>query len=133
MAAVVDRFPADMRWRIGHFGVIAAVAAFTAGQPWLDQLLVTLDRRRDLLATLLRERLPEVSWHPPEATFLAWLDCTALGADNQARDRFLDVGRVALEPGLRFGAIGSGYARLNFATSAGLLDQATSQMAESIA
>ena len=132
MAAVVDRFPADIRWRIGHFGVIAAVAAFTAGETWLDQLLVTLDRRRDLLATLLRERLPDVSWHPPEATFLAWLDCTALGADNQARDLFLDVGRVALEPGLRFGAIGSGYARLNFATSAGLLDQATCRMAESV-
>ena len=43
MAAVIDRFPADSRWRIGHFGVIAAVAAFTAGEPWLDQLLATLD------------------------------------------------------------------------------------------
>jgi cysteine-S-conjugate beta-lyase len=43
MAAVVDQFPADTRWRIGHFGVIAAVAAFTAGEPWLDQLIATLD------------------------------------------------------------------------------------------
>jgi cysteine-S-conjugate beta-lyase len=131
MAAVVSRFPADTRWRIGHFGVIAAIAAFTAGERWLDQLLLTLDHRRTLLSELLSQRLPRLLWHPPEATFLAWLDCTALGPDDQARERFLERGRVALEPGLRFGAAGSGYARLNFATSTDVLDQATARMARS--
>jgi cystathionine beta-lyase len=131
MAAVTDRFPADTRWRIGHLGVIGAVAAFTAGEPWLDQLLLTLDHRRLLLCDLLRQRLPMLTWHPPEATFLAWLDCTALGADNRAWERFLGHGRVALEPGLHFGAVGSGYARLNFATSPDILDQATARMARS--
>jgi cysteine-S-conjugate beta-lyase len=129
MAAVTDRFPADTRWRLGHFGVLAAIAAFTAGEPWLDRLLATLDQRRALLGDLLRQRLPRLAWHPPEATFLAWLDCTALGPDDQAQERFLEHGRVALEPGLRFGAEGSGYARLNFATSASILDQATARMA----
>jgi cystathionine beta-lyase len=123
--------PADTRWRLGHFGVIAPIAAFTAGEPWLDQLLATLDHRRALLADLLRQRLPGLTWHPPEATFLAWLNCAALGPDDQARERFLTHGRVALEPGLRFGAAGSGYARLNFATSTGILDQATARMARS--
>ncbi len=132
MAAVTGRFPADTRWRLGHFGVIAAIAAFTAGEPWLDQLLATLDHRRVFLSDLLRQRLPMVTWHPPEATFLAWLNCAALGPDDQARERFLDHGRVALEPGLRFGAAGSGYARLNFATSTDILDQATARMAGSV-
>ena len=131
MAALTGRFPPDTIWRIGHFGVLAAVAAFTDGEPWLDRLLATLDHRRTLLATLLWDRLPTVAWHPPEATFLAWLDCSALGPDDQARDWFLERGRVALEPGLRFGAAGSGYARLNFATSADILDQATARMAAS--
>ncbi len=129
MTTAVSRFPADIRWRIGHFGVIAAVAAFTAGEGWLDQLLATLDHRRALLSDLLSQRLPMLSWHPPEATFLAWLNCAGLGPDDQARDRFLEHGRVALEPGLRFGAAGSGYARLNFATSTDILDQATARMA----
>jgi cysteine-S-conjugate beta-lyase len=40
---------------------------------------------------------------------------------------------AALEPGLRFGAVGSGYARLNFATSSDILDQATARMATSVA
>jgi cystathionine beta-lyase len=132
MAALAGRFPPDTRWRVGHLGVIATVAAFTAGEPWLDRLLATLGHRRDLLAGLLRQRLPMLSWDPPEATYLAWLDCTALGPGNQARDLFLERGRVALEPGLRFGAVGSGYARLNFATSSDILDQATARMAASV-
>jgi cystathionine beta-lyase len=132
MAAVTDRFPADTKWRLGHWGVLAAIAAFTAGEPWLDQLLITLDHRRELLGDLLRERLPGLTWHPPEATFLAWLNCASVGPDDQAQQRFLSRGRVALEPGLRFGGVGSGYARLNFATSADLLDAATARMAESI-
>jgi cysteine-S-conjugate beta-lyase len=73
-----------------------------------------------------------LTWDPPEATCLAWLNCTALGPGNKARDLFLERGRVALEPGLRFGAIGSGYARLNFATSGDILDQATARMAMSV-
>jgi hypothetical protein len=71
MAAVVSRFPADTRWRMGHFGVIAAIAAFTAGERWLDQLLLTLDHRRTLLASgpqdrrILADRAPH-SCSPPE-------------------------------------------------------------------
>ena len=125
------RLPPDARWRIGHFGVISTVAAFTAGEPWLDQLLADPRSAAALLGDLLRQRLPMLTWHPPEATFLAWLNCAALGADDRARERFLEHGRVALEPGLRFGAAGSGYARLNFATSPDILDQATARMARS--
>ena len=71
-----------------------------------------------------------ITFYPPEATYLAWLNCAALGPDNEARELFLDPGRVGLEPGLRFGAAGSGYARLNFETSAEILDDATARMTQ---
>jgi cystathionine beta-lyase len=132
MAAVTDRLPPDARWRIGHLGAIATVAAFTEGDAWLDQLLTTLDLRRTHLGALLADRLPTVTWRPPEATYLAWLDCTAIGADDAPRERFLDRGGVALEPGLRFGALGAGHVRLNFGTSAAILDEATSRMAAAL-
>ena len=132
MAALVDRFPPDARWRIGHLGVVAAVAAYREGEAWLDQLLRTLDRRRTMLGELLAERLPAVRWQPPQATFLAWLDCRGIGPGNQARELFLERGKVALEPGLRFGAPGAGHARLNFATSAVILDQATQGMSRAV-
>jgi cystathionine beta-lyase len=133
MASLVERFPPDRRWRIGHLGVISAVAAYNEGEGWLDQLLRTLDHRRSVLGGLLSERLPAVRWQPPEATFLAWLDCRAIGPDDEARELFLQHGKVALEPGLRFGAPGAGYARLNFANSVDILDQATKRMSRAIA
>ena len=133
MASLVARFPPDSRWRIGHLGVIATVAAFHEGEAWLDQLLRTLDHRRAVLGALLAERLPTVRWQPPEATFLAWLDCRGIGPDDEARELFLRRGKVALEPGLRFGAAGAGYARLNFATSVDILDQATKGMSRALA
>jgi cysteine-S-conjugate beta-lyase len=133
MAAALGRLPHDLRWRAGLFGVIAAIAAFTEGVPWLDQLLGTLDARRAQLGELLRDRLPAIRWQPPEATCLAWLDCAKVGPDDEARERFLDRGRVALEPGLHFGAAGAGYVRLNFGTSAEMLDEATGRMAAAVA
>jgi cystathionine beta-lyase len=132
LAAAVDRFPPDTKWRTGHFGVLATVAAYTDGEPWLDDLLVTLDQRRTQLGRLLAARLPQVTWHPPQATFLAWLDTTAIGPDDTARERFLERGRVALEPGLRYGAAGAGHARLNFATSPAILDEAITRMATAL-
>jgi cysteine-S-conjugate beta-lyase len=132
-AELVHRFPRDARWRTGHLGVLASVAAFTDGDPWLDQLIATLDERRGQLGKLLADRLPQVRWQPPDATYLAWLDCAALGPDNAARELFLERGRVALEPGLRFGAPGAGHVRLNFGTSAEILDEATARMAAAVA
>jgi cysteine-S-conjugate beta-lyase len=133
MRAIVDRRPVDTRWRVGHFGVMAAIAALTDGRPWLDALIATLDQRRSQLGSLLAERLPEVRWSPPEATFLAWLDCRAYGSGSQPRDRFLDHGRVALEAGPDFGSVGSGWVRLNFGTSEAILDEAVTRMAAAVA
>jgi cysteine-S-conjugate beta-lyase len=128
MRAVVERRPVDARWRVGHLGVLASVAAFEAGDAWLDALLDTLDQRRAQLGDLLARRLPEVRWAPPEATYLAWLDCRAFGDGSRPREAFLEHARVALEPGPRFGAPGEGWVRLNFGTGAAILDEAVRRM-----
>lgn len=133
MRPVVDRLPPDGRWRIGHFGALATVAAFDSGGGWLDALLATLDLRRTELALLLAEHLPQVRWQPPEATYLAWLDCRRLGSGDRPRALFLDQARVALEPGPAFGAPGSGYVRLNFGTSAQILSDAVQRMGSAVA
>ncbi|TDQ01553.1 MalY/PatB family protein [Labedaea rhizosphaerae] len=133
MADVVARMAPDIRWRTGHFGVLASIAAFTDSEPWLEQLLSTLVARRALLGELLAEHLPSVRWQPPSATYLAWLDCSAIGPGDTVRDLFLVKGKVALEPGSRFGAPGDGCVRLNFGTSAELLEQAVTGMAAALA
>lgn len=127
MGALAAQLPPDARWRVGHLGLLATVAALTHGDTWLAALTQTLDMRRTQLCTLLAARLPQVRWQSPEATYLAWLDCSDLGDDPHRL--FLDKGRVALERGADFGRGGNRHVRLNFATSEWVLDEAVRRMA----
>jgi len=132
MKALLDRLPGEVRYRTSIFGVIAGVAAFRDGGPWLDALLVHLDRTRKLLAEKLAELLPEVGYIPPEASFLAWLDCTALGLGDDPAKVFLERGRVALLTGHAFGRQGDGFARLNIGTSRALVAEAVRRLAAAV-
>ena len=72
---------------VGHgaanLGVIASTAAFTAGGPWLDDVIEYLERNRRTLAELVHDLLPGVGCTPPEGTYLAWLDVRDLGLGAQ--------------------------------------------------
>ena len=127
MASVLEHLPREISWRAGHLGVIASTVAFAEDDNWLDRLLFTLDARRRLLASLIRERIPTVTWRRPEAGYLAWLNC--VNFSNDPSQMFLSRGRIALDRGELYGTGGGGHVRLNFATSAKILDQATAAMA----
>ena len=103
--------------RVGILGMIAAEAAFTSGDRWLDAVRGQLAANRELLGRLLDAELPKINWTPPEASYLAWLDCRALGLGDDPAEVFLARGRVALSRGLDYGGEGAGFARLNFGTS----------------
>ncbi len=109
-------------------GIEANIAAYRHGASWLDETLDYLERNRRLLGELLAEHLPEVRYTVPEATYLAWLDFTELNLPEEPSEFFLERARVAVNPGLAFGANGKGCARLNFATSAAILEQAVVAM-----
>ncbi|MGP7999495.1 MAG: MalY/PatB family protein [Streptosporangiaceae bacterium] len=124
------------RWEAflpGHLGVLASVAAFTDGLPWLDAVRAQLDENRGRLGQLLAGQLPGARYQPPEASFLAWIDCRGLGLDGDPAATFLDRGRVALSPGEDFGGQGRGFARLNMGTSPDLLAEAVGRMAAATA
>ncbi|MGH2842439.1 MAG: MalY/PatB family protein [Solirubrobacteraceae bacterium] len=110
-------------------GEIAAEAAFRDGDTWLDAVIAQLDDNRTRLDQLLAERLPKVSWRPPQGTYLAWLDCRALELPGEPAEIFLQHGRVALGHGPDFGRAGEGHVRLNFATGSEHLDEAIRRMA----
>lgn len=113
-----------------HLGEIAHVAAMRDGGAWLAQLLGELVANRELLGRLLAEHLPAVRWIPPEATYLAWLDCRELGLGDDPAAVFRERGRVALGSGPRYDpAGGQGFVRLNLATSPALVEEAVRRMA----
>jgi cysteine-S-conjugate beta-lyase len=125
----------EERWEAllaSHLGVLASAAAFTKGLPWLDAVLSQLDENRALLAGLLAEHLPGVRYAPPQASFLAWLDCRGLGLGDDPAAVFQEKGNVALGHGPHFGAEGTGFARLNMGTSPELLAEAVRRMASAL-
>ena len=65
----------------------------------------------------------------PQASFLAWLDCRALGLGDDPAAVFLDRGRVAVARGPAFGRQGHGFVRLNIGTSPELIAEAVRRMA----
>ena len=76
----IDRIPDEIRLGRSIMGVAASIAAFDDGEPWLDDTVGYLDETRRFLAGRLAARLPDVGFAVPEATYLAWLDCRALGS-----------------------------------------------------
>ncbi|MET8246436.1 aminotransferase class I/II-fold pyridoxal phosphate-dependent enzyme [Streptomyces sp. NPDC005202] len=131
-AADLARLPEEVADGPSHVGVIAHTAALRDGTGWLDALLAGLDDNRRLLADLLAEHLPAISYRPGQATYLAWLDCRALGLGDDPAQVFLDRGRVALSSGTPFGTGGAGHARLNLATSPELVAEGVRRMAAAV-
>ena len=128
-AADLARMPEEVSHGPSHLGVIAHSAALRHGGEWLHSLLAGLDANRRLLGELVAAYLPSVRYRRPQATYLAWLDCRALGLGQDPATVFLERGRVALSSGPSFGTGGAGHVRLNFATSQELLTEAVRRIA----
>jgi len=113
-------------------GIAASVAAYRHGRGWLDEVVAYLDANRRLLAELLADRLPAVAYRPPDATYLAWLDCRGLELGEEPAGFFLREARVAASPGSIFRGHGPGHIRFNFATSSSLMTAMVEAMAQAV-
>ena len=80
-------------------GVVANIAAFRHGEAWLDEVLGYLDDGRHLLASLLRRHLPQLRYRPPDGTYLAWLDCTAMDLPDSPGALVTDRARITVVDG----------------------------------
>ena len=60
------------------FAIDAAVAAFTQGGPWLDELCAYLWENRKAAVAFIEKELPMLHPVDANATYLMWLDCTSI-------------------------------------------------------
>jgi len=97
------------------FALLAARAAYTGCDEWLDGLIAYLDGTRKLLAEWVAEYVPKAVMSPIEATYLAWLDLRAYGLTCEEMARKCRRAKVALTGGTFFGEEGEGFMRVNFA------------------
>lgn len=127
-ARVKDGIPMEVQFQTGHFGVLASIAAYDEGGPWLDELVGHLAANAAYLGAGLAAQLPGITYVPPTASYLAWLDCSGLDIDGVPARVFLDRGRVALNPGRPFGPSADAFVRLNFGTSRENIDEILARM-----
>jgi cystathionine beta-lyase len=122
---------------VNSLGLIAAEAALSgACDEWLQNLRAYLTANRDFLVNYVREHLPGIRTTVPEATYLAWLDCSALLENGKIKGSphkfFLEKARVALNEGADFGPGGEGFVRLNFGCPRATLTEALERMSAAL-
>lgn len=98
------------------FAVTAAVAAFTKGGDWLDELRAYLFENKRIVREFLENELPQVRLTPSQATYLLWLDCGAVTDRSKALAEFIrsETG-LFLSHGEQYGGNGNRFLRLNIA------------------
>ncbi|MCU0778358.1 MAG: PatB family C-S lyase [Akkermansiaceae bacterium] len=69
---------------INALAYYAAEAAYRHGEPWRRELIAYLRQNRDTLVDFIRTRCPQLSVRAGDATYLAWIDASALGVANPA-------------------------------------------------
>jgi cysteine-S-conjugate beta-lyase len=117
------RIPPKLTGSANIVGVDATVAAWRECQPWLDAVMEHLLKARSRVKEVLAAEVPQIRFHAPEATYLAWLDCSKLGLATSAFQFFLDHARIGFSAGETFDPDCAQFIRFNFATSMPILDE----------
>ena len=110
------------------FALAATRAAYTDCDAWLDGLKAYLVGNRDCVTAYAKAHFPKVIVTPLEATYLMWLDCRALGLEQEELMRRLLNAHVKVNDGLFFGEGGRGFIRLNIGCPRAQLNAALERM-----
>ncbi|WP_405329720.1 MalY/PatB family protein [Fibrobacter sp.] len=110
-------------------GIVAAEAAYSKGDVWLDALLKYIKGNIDYTENFVRNNLEGVKLVPMEATYLAWLDFNGAGLTSEQVDSLvLRKAKLWLNSGTKFGKTGAGFQRLNLACPRSTLAEALNRL-----
>ena len=98
------------------FSCDVAIAAFTEGEAWLDELREYLGENRCIAEKFVNEEIPKLRAVHAEATYLLWIDCSAL---NMSSDDLAEMIRektgLYVSEGCEYRGDGSRFLRMNLA------------------
>jgi cystathionine beta-lyase len=119
---------------VNVLGMVAAEAAYTHGEPWLEELLDYLRGNHAHFAQAVNSATTRLRVLPTDSLYLAWMDCRGLGMDADALDRFmLTRARLWLDKGQKFGVAGHGYMRVNLGCPRATVDEAVRRLTTAVA
>lgn len=105
------------------FAQLAAVAAFTHGGQWLDELREYIAQNKILAAEAIN-KIDGLQVAVTDATYLIWIDCSKLSADSGKFADFLkDEAGLFITNGGVYGANGEGFLRMNLAAPRSIVNE----------
>ena len=132
LKARINSMPISVAFRASLFGAVAATAAFGKSTDWLDKALVALDQNRRLIRQLIDSKMPAIGYRVPDFGYLAWLDLSKLGLGDDPTKVILEKGRLAINSGSFYSPRHASFARLNFGTSATLIEEAFNRISRTL-
>ncbi|NIY46632.1 MalY/PatB family protein [Cedecea colo] len=113
--------------------LVAHIAAYREGEPWLDALRAYLQSNLEYVAAALNSEFAQLNWRPPQSTYLAWIDLRPLGLEDQRLQKALiEQQKVAIMPGYTYGEEGKGFIRLNAGCPRGKLKEGVKRLIAAI-
>lgn len=95
----------------------APVAAFNDSEEWLDELRAYLLKNKTYVRQYIHDNLPYLKVIDSHATYLLWIDCSAVTDDGTALKEYLaEEAGLLLSEGEEYGLCGKPFVRLNTAT-----------------
>lgn len=114
---------------INVFAIEALIAAYNEGEHWLEELKIYLQGNYAVLSRFLAEHLPHLPLLPLEATYLAWIDCKAIGIPaSEITRQLLERKKLWLNAGALYGDKEDRFIRINIACPRPLLLEGLGRM-----
>ena len=124
LEAIKNQMHIDNSDSCNVFAVTAVMAAYNDSEDWLDELKEVLYENKQTVKEFLASELPVVKLVECDATYLLWLDCSALRMPSKALSGFLRQNQgLFLSAGSDFGRNGDDFLRMNIACPPELLSE----------
>ena len=116
------------------FAVYGAMAAFEYGADWLEELKQYLYVNKQFAQIFIESEVDGVNVVASDATYLLWLDCTAITDDSEALAKQIrEKTGLCLSPGAQFGGNGKHFLRLNLACTRAALEEGLARLKAGVA
>jgi cystathionine beta-lyase len=113
------------------FAVEAAVAAFTKGEAWLDDLREYIQENKNFVEDFLKKEDLHIRLVPSQATYLLWLDCREMqGCAAEFTQYLREHTGLYLSEGQQYGESGCSFIRMNIACPRSRLEDGMKRLAE---
>ena len=132
MDIMAERVPLEVTYATGHFGVLASIAAYREGGPWLEKVRGLIAANALAVHEHVAAAMPAVRYLPPASSYLGWMDFSDSAIIGDPAEFLLERARVAVSSGPTFGAGGEGFVRLNFGTTPAILAEILERMSRAL-